>query len=194
MKDDRLAEIIEQCQQGRADGFAWLEQEYGQRLYGYFLRRSGSVSEAEDLLGDLFVKLLEKISKYRHEDRFESWLFSVAANMVRDAARRRKRQGPVISLDRGGEQGSEPNVIVQDNQPGPEETVSAAEQRDLLQAALEQLVDLDREMIVMRHYGQLSFKELAEHFQVPIGTALSRVHRGLKRLGEIMKANDHERE
>ena len=59
-----------------------------------------------------------------------------------------------------------------------------------LQHVLQTLLAEDREIILLRHYGELSFKEIAEHFDIPIGTALAKVHRGLKRLR--MELKDHE--
>ena len=64
------------------------------------------------------------------------------------------------------------------------------EQRDKLQQALKQLPDLDREMIMLRHYSQMSFKEIAEQFNVPLGTALAKVHRGLKQLKQKLSENE----
>ncbi|MFC1783177.1 RNA polymerase sigma factor, partial [Planctomycetota bacterium] len=63
------------------------------------------------------------------------------------------------------------------------------EQVDQLQEALLQIPNMEREIIILRHYGQLSFKEIAEHYQMPIGTALAKVYRGLKHLRKIMTEN-----
>jgi len=186
MEQDPLGEQITKCQQGDPEAFSWLTEEYGPRLYRYFLRLNGSTADAEDLLQELFVKLIEKIGHYRHQGRFESWLFCVAANMVRDEARRRVRRGEVLSLQ--DERVGLKEVLASDEATA-DVKLQQSEQIDRLQRALDQLPQMDREIIILRHYGQLSFKEIAEQFQIPIGTALAKVHRGLKRLQKIMTQN-----
>ena len=189
MKQDLLAEQIALCQKGDPAGFAWLMEQYGPRLYRYFLRVNRSEADADDLLQELFVKLIEKICNYRHEGRFEGWIFCIAANMIRDEARRRSRRGEVISFQ--DEKAGLKDIIASNESTAPEK-LQYNEQVDQLQAALEQLPQMDREIILLRHYGQLSFKEIAEQFDIPIGTALAKVHRGLKRLHKLMVKEESE--
>lgn len=183
MEQDLLAEQIARCQNGDREAIVWLVRQFGPQLYRYFLRMNNSTLDAEDLLQELFVKLIENIHQYRHEGRFEGWLFRVAANLVRNEARRRKIRGGVISLQ-------DENKGLGDALASKEATAcqkaQQTEQIDQLQEALRQLPSTDREIIILRHYGQLSFKEIAEHYQIPVGTALSKVHRGLKCLKEII--------
>ena len=190
MEQSRLVEIIRDCQNNQPDGYERLLAEYGPRLYGYFIRASGSASEADDLLQELFVRLLEKIGQYTEENRFEHWLFRIAANLVRDRYRQRARKIAAWTKLTSGQTGR-----VEAETPAaerPDEQAQRAEERDRLAQALEQLPTLDREIIMLRHYGALSFKEIAEIYQMPIGTALSKVHRGLKQLRDILTGNDDE--
>jgi len=187
MQRDELTIKVNKCQQGDPEAFAWLVSEYGPRLYRYFHRFSGSGQEAEDLLQDMFVKLVEKIRNYHHRGLFEAWLFRVAANLARDRARRnQQRVSRTVSLNVGPEgQGS-----LIDTLKSVEKTASQRlddkEQADRLGQALAQLSEQEREIILLRHYGGLSFKEIAEQLKIPIGTALTRVHRGLKHLKRII--------
>lgn len=186
--NDLLNNKIDDCRKGRPEAFAWLLEQYGGRLWGYFRRSSGSDNEAEDLLQELFLRLIEKIKDYRHEGRFESWLFRVAANLARDRARRRQREAHGLSEYGLNHRHGRADAV--SDQRGPAESAVQAEQRDRLALALASLNELDREVIVLRHYGHLSFKEIARHFNMPIGTALAKVHRGLKQLRNIMGQND----
>jgi len=185
-KADRLSEAIKRCQQGEPDAFAWILAEYGPRLYRFFLRSSGSQADAEDLLQDLFLRLLERIKDYRHRGRFESWLFQVAANLLRDWARRRRRER--LSWIQRATKGSHDLTTT----AAPEQRLEMVESQARLDRALQQLPAMDREIVLLRHYGQMSFKELAEHFEIPLGTALAKVHRALRRLRGMLEEN-HER-
>ena len=185
MQNDTLARQIRACQQGQNESFVWLLEQFGPRLYRYFLRLTGSANDAEDLVQELFVRLLKNIKGYRHESKFEHWLFRIAANLARDRARKLARRGREVSLH-VHQDGDQPVEFLQTDEKNPQQQMEDSQQRDRLRQALTQLPELDREMILLRHYGQLSFKELAKHFNVPLGTALAKVHRGLKQLKKIM--------
>ena len=190
MESEALTETIRQCQQGQGDAFARLLHEYGPRLFGYFIRTTGSTTEAEDLLQDMFLKLLERIEDYRHEGRFEPWLFRIAANMIRDRGRKLQRQSR--SLATGAEPGNPLHRTVDstDERADPGRRLELGEDIDLMQKALWKLLELDREIILLRFYSGVSFKDIADQLQIPVGTAIAKVHRGLKKLKKIMTENE----
>ena len=190
MEADRLRETIASAQAGSAEAYKALLDVYGPRLYGYFFRATGRHHDAEDLLGELTLRLVRQLGKYDHRGRFEPWLFRIAANMVRDRIRRRKTRPTAVSLsieDNSGEP-------LADKLPGTEAAVDedlvAAEMSKELHDALQSLDERTREIILLRFFGQMSFKELADTFQCPLGTVLARVHRGLKALRHIMAKTD----
>lgn len=191
MESRQLEKNIRLCQKGRPDGFGWLIKEYGPRLYGYFLQRSGSASAAEELLQECYLRLIKNIGRYRDEGRFDSWLFRIAANLARDRVRQRQRQVETSELPRGD--GDEPGGPPAAEGPSPAEAAIRNEQMELIGKALGQLPELDREIILLRHYGNLSFREIAEQFGMPLGTALAKVHRGLKQVRKIVGEDDEEK-
>lgn len=190
MGSEPLTEKIRQCQQGRADAFAWLLCEYGPRLYGYFVRMTGSTTEAEDLLQEIFLKLLQRIKSYRHKGRFEPWLFRVAANMIRDRGRKLQRQSRAMAT--GAEPGNPLYRAAEstDKAGDPSRDLELSEDLGRMQEALGELSELDREIILLRFYGGISFKDIAEQLQIPVGTAIAKVHRGLKKLKRMMIDNE----
>ena len=185
MKTDPMVKIIKRCQNGDPDAFAWLLSEFGPKLRSYFLRTLSSADDADDMLQELFLKLLTVIRRYRHQGRFESWLFCIAANLVRDRYRTRQRRIKTVSLSTD-DSTYDPQAAVASGETNPHRQMETAEQLDQLQHAIEELSPSDREIILLRHYGGLSFRELAEYFQVPVGTALARVHRGMKKLNKLL--------
>ena len=190
MGSESLTEKIRQCQQGRADAFAWLLHEYGPRLYGYFVRTTGSTTEAEDLLQDMFLKLVQRIEDYRPAGRFEPWLFRIAANMVRDRGRKLQRQSRAFTT--GVEPGNPLHRAASptDEKADPGRPLELAEDLGRMQEALRELPELDRDIILLRFYGGISFKDIADQFQIPVGTAIAKVHRGLKKLKRKMTENE----
>ena len=92
MDAGRLSDAIRRAQARDAAAFDELVDAYSGRLYGYFYRLTGSRHDAEDLLQELFVRLVRMIGDYQHDGRFDGWLFRIATNLVRDRVRRSRRE------------------------------------------------------------------------------------------------------
>jgi RNA polymerase sigma-70 factor (ECF subfamily) len=185
MDTDQLADLIGRAQRRRPEAFDELIDAYSSRLYGYFYRCTRSRHDAEDLLQEVFVRLVRMISEYQHDGRFDAWLFRIAANLVRDRARRARTSRQVgTAVD---EQGREWLADVPDDDAdAPSARLERGEQIDRMQQALGELPELEREVILLRHFSQLPFREIAEIMGTPLGTALARAHRGLAKLRELM--------
>jgi len=195
--DERvLAELIQRAQRGDSGSFERLVDEFAGRLYGFVFRSTGSRHDAEDLTQEVFVRVVRMIRDYQHEGRFEAWLFRIAANLVRDRLRRIRRAPRVVAgadaledgtVEQGGAAGAG-NAPIDDE--APEDTLIRAEDVDALDAALAKLPESEREVIMLRHFSQLPFKEIAEVLGCPLGTALARAHRGLGHLRQIMEGQE----
>jgi len=190
MDSRRLRATIASAQAGEARGYEALLEAYGPRLYGYFFRATGNHHDAEDLLGELTLRLVRRLSSYDDRGRFEPWLFRIAANMVRDRIRRIRANPRPVSLTAEDESGR----TLAENLPAQKLDADAGlvadEMSTKLQAALEKLDETTRQMILLRHFAEMTFKEIAEVFDCPLGTALARVHRGLRALRGWMGVND----
>jgi len=190
MEDRRLSAMIASAKAGQADGYEALMEAFGSRLYGYFFRATRSHHDAEDLLGELMLRLVRTLKDYDERGRFEQWLFRVAAHMVRDRIRRIKARVAPVSLSAERESGETLADRIPDRSRPADAAMMAQEAAQGLDEALDKLDTVTREMVLLRHYGQMSFKELSELFDCPLGTALARVHRGLKMLRRLMGAED----
>ena len=174
-KSDDLARIVTGCKRGDDQCFAQVVDMYSSRCYGYFYRLTGNSDISDELLSELFVKLVEKISSYKGGS-FEGWLFKIASNIFHDYLRSKQRQKKLLETQKtqlesevGGYKHSE------------------GEQFDKLQRQLGRLDEDTKELVMLRFYGQLSFKEIAQMRSEPIGTTLAKMHRGLKKLRVLME-------
>jgi len=175
IKSDDLAQIITGCKKGDADCFSQLVEMYASRCYGYFYRLTGNKDTCDELLSILFAKLVEKIGSYKGGS-FESWLFRIASNIFHDYLRSKHRYTKLLDA-RISHLESEITEPKQSNNV----------RFDKLQMQLGRLDADTRELIMLRFYSQLSFKEIARMRYEPIGTSLSKLHRGLKKLRELME-------
>jgi RNA polymerase sigma-70 factor (ECF subfamily) len=170
-----LVRIIDKCKAGDAAGFEKLIEIYANRCYGYFYRLTGDCDTADDLLGELFVKLVAKIGSFRGGS-FECWLFRITSNVFHDYLRAKERQKRLIDAGKAKLESKATKAKLSDDR-----------QLDELQRQLEMLDADTRELIMLRYYSELSFKELAVMRGEPIGTTLSKVHRGLRKLRKLME-------
>ncbi len=171
---DDVIQLVKRCQQGEKEGFSQLVDGYASRLYGYFYRLTGNRDDSNELLSELFLKIVEKIGTCRPET-FEGWLFKTASNLFTDYIRAKKRHEKMLN--------QAVKEIQTETQPDRDDSFMA----DKLTRQLQRLDTETAEIIVMRYYSDLSFEELAKIRKEPLGTCLSKVHRGLKKLRELME-------
>jgi len=169
-----LEKLIQRCKKGDSQAFNDLIKRYSNRCYAYFYRLTGRADLSDELLSDLFIRLVRKIGSFE-SGSFDKWIFTVASNIFRDYLRRHYRQKRLLA--------EKADLLRND----PEDTVRTPEIIDELHIALEKLDPETAELITLRYFSQLSFKELAEIRGEPIGTTLSKVHRGVKKLRQIME-------
>lgn len=174
-RNDDLAQIIAGCKKGSPDCFSQLLDTYAGRCYGYFYRLTANRDTADELLAQLFVKLVEKINLYK-TGSFDSWLFKVASNIFNDYLRLKQRQSKLLEAKKGRLEAEKQNSERSDD-----------ERIDKLQTQLNKLNQDTRQLIMLRFYSQLSFAEIAKMRAEPIGTTLSKLHRGLKKLRHLME-------
>lgn len=141
----------------------------------------GGCELAEEVTQSVFVTVASKLGSggYTEQGRFEAWLFRVAMNRIRDEARRSKRRlesiDPEFAIDIAAPEHDA-------DREGQDAGLTA------LRAAMEQLGDADREVVELRHHAGLSFKQIADLMEEPLGTLLARHHRALRKLKELLTA------
>lgn len=174
-KSNDLARIITGCQDGDAKCFAQIVDMYASRCYGYFYRLTGNNDISDELLSELFVKLVEKIGSYKGGS-FEGWLFKIASNIFHDHLRSKHRRKKLLEVQ-----------VTKFESGTIEPKQSNGELTDKLQIQLGRLDEDTRELIMLRFYSQLSFKEIAKIRSEPMGTTLAKTHRALKKLRQYME-------
>ena len=152
-----------------------LFQRYRRPVYAYLNRMLGNDSmSADDLFQELWIKVINKLPKYRESGKFSAWLFRVAHNLVLEHFRREKSRSKLGTLSDDGTLPDVPNISLE-----PGSLVGAQELREKLITLLQEMPPEQREVFLMRQQD-MSFKEIAEIQKCPINTALGRMHNCLK--------------
>lgn len=152
---------------------------YQHRLMRYLMYLTGDRELADDLFQEVWMRVMTRGGQFNGKARFETWLFTIARNLLID----QKRKRTMASLDELFEVGDgddRPMAFeVADGQPTPFERMTSVEDRQQVAAALLKLDSLYREVLILRFHEELSLDEIAKVTRAPLSTVKSRLYRGL---------------
>jgi RNA polymerase sigma-70 factor (ECF subfamily) len=152
---------------------------YQHRLLRYLLYLTSNREMAEDLFQEVWMRVLVRGGQFNGQARFDTWLFTIARNLVIDQRRKRTMSSLDELFDLGSGDDRPMSFEVADGEPTPFDSFSNLEDRERIAAALLQLDTLHREVLVLRFHGELSLEEIAKVTRAPLSTVKSRLYRGL---------------
>jgi RNA polymerase sigma-70 factor (ECF subfamily) len=161
---------------------------YQHRLLRYLLFLTSSRELAEDLFQEVWMRVLMRGSQFNGKARFDTWLFTIARNLVIDYRRKRT----LTSLDElfeGPNDDDRPmGFEIVDEQPTPFDRMASGEDRERVSEALLSLDTVYREVLVLRFHEELSLQEIATVTRAPLSTVKSRLYRGLAAIRPVLEA------
>lgn len=179
-------ELIAAVLKGSQDEYGDLVERYQGRLVNYLFRLLRNYEEARDLAQEVFLKVYRALDRYDSKYKFSTWLFRVAQNAAIDKIRKRRLQ--LVSMDRTGDGDGEGRTWeFPSDSPGPYRDLRNRERGESIQEAIDQLPWEYRELIVLRHYGELSYDEIATLKRMPLGTVKNKLFRGRQMLKEKLR-------
>lgn len=171
-----------------AEAFGQLVAKWQGTIQRLCIRMLGDAHRGEDLAQEAFVRLYAKRLEYQPTARFSTYLWRVALNLCYDELRRLKRRSET-SIDAETASGEDGYSFL-DAHPspeiGPDAEMEQQEQADMVRRALQKLPEHYRSVVVLRHYENLKFREIADVLDIPEGTVKSRMAEGLQILEEIL--------
>ena len=170
------------------EGFAQLVNKWQGPIQRLCVRMLGDSHRGEDLAQEAFARLYAKRHDYKPAARFSTYLWRVAMNLCYDELRRLKRR-PETSLDAEPFDSEETFSILDAHAPvetTPESEIEGRERAEIVRTALQKLPEHYRAVVVLRHYEDLKFREIADVLDIPEGTVKSRMAEGLQQLSEIL--------
>lgn len=169
------SQIVRRCQAGDPGAFGILYEAYRAPAYLLALQLTGNKEDALDACQTAFTKAFKAMGGFDAEREFRPWLFTIVRNFCVDLLRKRR---PDRSLT--------PEHDVPDPAPGPLALAEATDTQRRTARALEELSPAHREIILMKDFHDLSYKEIAEVLDIPIGTVMSRLSSARNKLREAL--------
>ena len=177
-------EIIRSVLKGNVNDFEKLVTAYEKNVYNIALRMVGDPEDAADMTQETFIKAYRALSGFRGDSKFSSWLYRIASNVCLDFLRSRSRH-PQISLS-GADEDDRTAFELPDMSQNPEEQLMKKLSMEAVRRGLGQLPEQQRQILVLRELGGLSYAELAQTLGLEEGTVKSRIFRARKRLCALL--------
>jgi len=168
---------------GESASFGPLIKIYKNRLFSYLIQISGDKNLAEDLFQETLIKVWSGLSNYSEQNRFSSWLFSIAHNTAMDSIRKNNRQRIVETVE-------EPDFYA--GTANPHQEIVNKETTQIISSAIEKLSPKQKEVFLLRINGELTFKEISELTGESLNTVLSHMHYSVKKLRKILRFENAE--
>ena len=165
------------AQNGDRNAFGELVHLHAPGVRNIIYRMCGDVQVAEDAAQETFIRAWLHLASYRPKQSLRNWLYRIGVNAATDMLRKQKR---IVPEDME-------NLHLMDSQPGPEGLFSQNERMTLVQEAVLALPDASRAVLVLREYEGLSYHEIADALDIPVGTVMSRLSYARKLLRDKLE-------
>jgi RNA polymerase sigma-70 factor (ECF subfamily) len=171
-------ELVLKARDGDRNAFNELVRIHAQGVMNVIYRMCGDAQVAEDAAQETFIRAWSHLGSFRVDSSLRNWLYRIALNTATDMLRREKHILP----------NDVEELSLADPQPGPEGIYLQEERTALVQAAIQSLPDASRAVLVLKEYEGLSYREIADALDIPIGTVMSRLNYARKTLKEKLEA------
>ena len=180
-------ELVSNYLEGNVSALETLVKRHKERIYTFIISKVRNQELAEDIFQDVFFKVIKSLQKgkYNEEGKFLPWVMRIAHNLVIDHFRKAKRM-PILGKLKSDDDFDIFDIISNGEQTS-EYTMMEGEKHEQLKKMVQELPEEQRQVLIMRHYEELSFKEIAEKTGVSINTALGRMRYALINLRKIME-------
>lgn len=184
--------VVQRCLDGDSGAWTELVKFHHRRIYALCYRFTGSAHDAEDLTQDVFIKVYGNLASFDlSRGSFQTWITTLARNLLVDHFRRSKQQRVTDSMDAGWEESDDLPLSDRLAAGGPSQHDRAAQKEiaRMVQEALTKISPELREAVILRDLQDMDYKEIAQVLRIPEGTVKSRISRGRAELARLLDRN-----
>jgi RNA polymerase sigma factor (sigma-70 family) len=184
-KDFLLIELAKE--KGDEKAYAELMQRYKKPVYHMILKMVRNVDDAEDLTIEAFAKAFRNLKKFNPEFTFSTWLFRIATNNCIDFIRKKKLDTMSISNSFKEEGIESADMDIKDINLDPQEEAIKSQKVEIIQTIVTKLPPKYQTLVKLRYFEELSYEEIAEEIEAPLGTVKAQLHRARELLFDLIK-------
>jgi RNA polymerase sigma-70 factor (ECF subfamily) len=186
MDGDDAAEVA-RARSGDEGAFRTLVERHGRALFRLAYRMTGNEHDAEDVVQEAFLKAFRRLDQFEDRAHFGSWLYRIAANCAYDALRSRARREERSAIQEP-QDADDPLASVPAEGPSPERLVFSGQVQERVHAAMARLSERERAAFVLRHFEQMSTREIGEALGLDEAAVKHSVFRAVRKLREALES------
>jgi len=179
--------LVKKAKEGDNKAFEKLLKKYRKSVYYMLLKMVNNTDDAEDLTQEAFAKAFNSLGRFDPKYAFSTWLFRIATNNCIDFIR--KKRVSTVSIDSPYEtdDGDSITFDIRDNDFNPDDLMLRKQRREYLQIAVDKLPDKYKQLVDLRYFQEMSYEEVADFLQLPLGTVKAQLFRARELLAEELK-------
>lgn len=184
-------QLLQAYREGDRPAYRELIARYGQELLNFLTRFLGSRASAEDVFQETFLQVHLSAESFDPSRRFKPWLFTIAANKARDYHRKHGKRTPLSLSGEVGDdaEGARFVDLLEADLPSPDSPVLDSERSRLVKDVVDSMPSHLREILLLSYFQRLSYGQIAETLQIPLGTVKSRLHAAVATFAQMWKAH-----
>jgi RNA polymerase sigma factor (sigma-70 family) len=178
--------VIEKDQQA----YATLMKRYKKAVYFMILKMIRDADDAEDLTMEAFAKAFRNLHKFKKDYTFSTWLFRIATNNTIDFIRKKKLKTMSLNTTLSDDGGNSVTIDVEDDDKNPQDEYIRTQRIEMVRIFVDKLPAKYRKLVQLRYFDELSYEEIAQELDKPLGTVKAQLHRSRELLYEIAQGKE----
>ncbi len=184
----RDLDLVDAALGGNQRAYTQLMSAYRENIYFMMFKMVNNRDDAEDLTIEAFGKAFKRLEQYRPDFAFSTWLFKIASNNCIDFLRKKKK-ATLVSLDQGysNEDGDEMTIDIEEDNLNPEQAFMKEQRKEEMHKIVDQLKPKYKQLVELRYFEEMSYEEIADELNLPLGTVKAQLFRARELMFEILK-------
>jgi RNA polymerase sigma-70 factor (ECF subfamily) len=180
-------DLMELFQAGKESAFNELAARYTNRLHNFLYRYTHNHLDCEDLVQETFLRVHKSKHSYERIAKFSTWMYTIAINLAKSLYKKKSRMS-LISIHKDDSNPDDFEFVIEDSCILQDEELHQKLSMQQLEAALNALKDEFKEVVTLRDLQQLTYEEISEKLDVPMGTVKSRINRGRAQIAQNIQS------
>ena len=184
----RDLDLVDAALGGNQRAYTQLMSAYRENIYFMMFKMVNNRDDAEDLTIEAIGKAFKRLEQYRPDFAFSTWLFKIASNNCIDFLRKKKK-ATLVSLDQGysNEDGDEMTIDIEEDNLNPEQAFMKEQRKEEMHKIVDQLKPKYKQLVELRYFEEMSYEEIADELNLPLGTVKAQLFRARELMFEILK-------
>ena len=170
--------------------YATLMKRYKKAVYFMILKMIRDADDAEDLTMEAFAKAFRNLHRFKKDYTFRTWLFRIATNNTIDFIRKKKLKTMSLNNTLTDDGGNSVNIDVEDDNNNPQDEYIRTQRIEMVRIFVDKLPAKYRKLVKLRYFDELSYEEIAQELDKPLGTVKAQLHRSRELLYEIAQGKN----